>query len=94
MARLLTGGVLPGDVDTDLPVVLDVLELGAGLADDVLVAPGVHLHLLVDLAGVRELRVAVHDDVVDDVLGLLHIGRGAREANLETVSARSIYVPG
>mmetsp|Transcript_105401 Transcript_105401/g.293446 ORF Transcript_105401/g.293446 Transcript_105401/m.293446 type:complete len:436 (+) Transcript_105401:352-1659(+) len=80
--------MLPGNAELDLPVVLDVLQLGAGLADDVLVAPGVDLHLLVDLAGVRELRVAVGGDVVDDALGLLHVRRRAGEADLELLRRR------
>mmetsp|Transcript_154495 Transcript_154495/g.494167 ORF Transcript_154495/g.494167 Transcript_154495/m.494167 type:complete len:397 (+) Transcript_154495:251-1441(+) len=80
--------MFPRDVHADLPVVLDVLHLGAGPADEKPVAPFLDVQLLVHLTRVRELVVLVHQNVVDDILGLLDILLAARKHDLALLRRR------
>merc|ERR1719401_2010328 len=87
---MLVGRRLSGDVDLHLVIVLDVSHLRTALANQIPIAPLCDLELLVALPGMGDVAMAVHDDVVDDPLGLLHPRGAAGHSNLELLPGISV----
>mmetsp|Transcript_20069 Transcript_20069/g.53254 ORF Transcript_20069/g.53254 Transcript_20069/m.53254 type:complete len:287 (+) Transcript_20069:66-926(+) len=66
-------GLVAGDPDAHLVVLLDVPQFGPRLSDDEPVVPLLDLQLLVHLARVGDLVVVVHYNVVNYLLSLLDV---------------------